>query len=208
MPPKLLLLLLLPWLVGLGGCARSVRAVALVEEEAVFVPAAEEKPQPPPVAAPKRTAPKVTTDDALLAPLSPPVLELPPVALKLKRPLSRPQVVQGEVLPPNTTPPQLEPPVFVVGDRLRMESLNLNQALPTSLVSQQQGTDRASLEDPTQEEGMALPTTVPVEERTVGVPFQRQTIPDPFENYAPVRLPNPLPETPTPPVSPIRLPRS
>ncbi len=101
--------------------------------------------------------------------------------------------------------PQAQP--LAVGERTKEPGADVNKPAPLPILGQQLP-DRASLADATSEaSGTAvISATMPVRQQTV--PFQRLAVPDPYENYRPLRLPVPAeatdpvtgsPRTPTQP---------
>jgi hypothetical protein len=138
-----------------------------------------------------------------LAPVHP---GIPRAALEPKRPILRPRLVSEETLDGREAPVLPELQSFPTGAKTREEGVDVNQPPPLPLLGQYLP-DRASLEDPTTETSInaAMAATVPL--RAVPVQFQRQSIPDPFENYNPVRLSSPPAEDSEPPLGPVRNPK-
>ncbi len=71
------------------------------------------------------------------------------------------------------------------GERIRLPAANLNQPAPLPVLAQPLP-DRASLDDPTTEVSLAEAVMGVVPPRTTPAPFQKQTLPDPFEFRQPV----------------------
>ncbi len=57
--------------------------------------------------------------------------------------------------------------------------------------------ERAALEDPTRDASAAAAVAAPIPQRTRPLPFQRLSVPDPFENRGPVQLKEEPPEDST-----------
>lgn len=76
---------------------------------------------------------------------------------------------------------------FPAQERVRIESEDIAQpvALPRQAVPL---VDRPPLSDPTAEASLTTALTAPLPERTTPAPFQRYTLPDPFENHDTVKL--------------------
>lgn len=150
---------------------------------------------------------ELAPDDLLEpAPISPAVLELPRTSLKLTTTLhGRPTPIAGEMLPvPGSRPPiPIDPPLWALDDRIRVEGLDTAKSLHLDYLAGPVP-DRASLDDPTQEEGVLPPVPLLIEERKEGISLGRLGIPDPFENHGSVQLPIVLPELPIPPIRPNR----
>jgi hypothetical protein len=81
----------------------------------------------------------------------------------------------------------------------KLSAPDIEQPPPLPLLAGPQ-TDRASLTDPTAQASQeaALAGTLPV--RTAPAPFERQNVPDPFENRQAVQVRTPPPERPAPPL--------
>jgi hypothetical protein len=92
--------------------------------------------------------------------------------------------------------PDMQP--MVVGERTKQPGADVNKPAPLPILGQPVP-DRASLADATGDaSGSAvIAATMPIRSRPV--PFQRLSVPDPFENYRPLRLA--LPEEATEPVA-------
>jgi hypothetical protein len=92
-------------------------------------------------------------------------------------------------------------PVLQGGERFRLPSVDVNQLPPLPLMTPRSVSDRAPLEDPTAEVSTNAALSAILPQRTRPVPFQRLTIPDPFENRRPVQMDSALPERNDPPVT-------
>jgi hypothetical protein len=115
-------------------------------------------------------------------PLAPTDPAMPQAVLEPKRPALAPHLLNDESLDAGDfgKPPAAQS--FATGPRIRDAGVDVNQPPPLPPLGGPVP-DRASLEDPTAEYSVtaALAAVVPL--RTSPAPFQRQGIPDPFENY-------------------------
>ena len=117
----------------------------------------------------------------------------PPVAGEPKRqaPPLQPRLVVEETLGLGLADPQPpQPRLFVVGDRVRLPSADAGQPPPLPILAQPTA-DRAPLDDPTVEASASAATAATMPQRTNPVPYFRVTLPDPFANRQPLRLPLP-----------------
>ncbi len=126
-------------------------------------------------------------------PLPPPSSLAPPplVPAEHNRQSVQPRLVVEETLGlglGDPEPPQ--PRSFFVGDRIRLSSVDVNQPVPLPILAQPTQ-DRASLDDPTGDASAAAATAAAMPQRTNPVPYVRVTLPDPFANRQPLRLPVP-----------------
>jgi hypothetical protein len=154
-----------------------------------------------------RRLPGPTSLEAPALALPPAQVSVPRAALEPKRPALQPRLVLDDALDGDGAPSLPEVRTFFTGEKTKdTTGLDVNRPPPLPVLGQPTP-DRASLEDPTIDESIqaAVAATVPL--RVNPVPFQRQSIPDPFENYNPVRLSDPSPEDSTPPVGPARNPK-
>jgi hypothetical protein len=163
------------------------------------------RPLPEPAAKPRRF--KVSPSlEAPELPLPPSLAghAAPPPERPRKPPLPRlitPEAMTGLTL--EVALPKAQP--MPVGVRAKEVGPDVNKPAPLPILGQQVP-DRASLADATTEASAAamLQATMPVRQRAV--PFLRLTIPDPFENYRPLRLPL-LPESTQPVTASPRTPQ-
>jgi hypothetical protein len=139
-------------------------------------------------------------------PLPPALPGMPRVNLEPKRPVLLPRLVLDETLGEGVLLNLPEAHIFVTGEKMKDKGIDVNQPPPLPTQSQPVP-DRASLEDPTLEASIVAAVAAKVPLRTGPVPFQRVSIPDPFENYNPVRLSQPPTEDSQPPVGPARNPK-
>jgi len=102
---------------------------------------------------------------------------------------------------PGPVPVLPKAPALPKGERFRLPSVDANQLPPLPLLTPRSVSDRASLEDPTAEVSANAALSAILPQRTRPVPFQRLTIPDPFENRRPVQVDSALPERNDPPVT-------
>lgn len=142
-------------------------------------------------AGPRRAPPAGLQAPAL--PLTPPpsLAPPPPVLSERNRKSVQPRLVVEEALAlgrGDPEPPQ--PRSFVVGDRIRLPSADVNQPPPLPILAQPT-VDRASLDDPTVDASAAAATAATMPQRTYAVPYARVTLPDPFANRQPLSLPVP-----------------
>lgn len=160
----------------------------------------------------RRTTPKRTPAPPSLesptVPLPPAVTMLPSAQLGPKRPLLQPRLVLEEALgdPLELVVPQVQ--TFVAGNRVKLPSVDLNEPPPLPLLTQQAIPDRASLEDATVETSTSAALAAPLPQRTEMAPFQRLTIPDPYENRRPLPPESMPAESNEPPVSAPQTPRN
>jgi hypothetical protein len=84
------------------------------------------------------------------------------------------------------------------GARTREAGMDINKPAPLPILGQPVP-DRASLADATADASAAAVVAAPMPVRRLNVPFLRLALPDPFENYRPLRLP--LPPESTDPVT-------
>jgi len=140
------------------------------------------------------------------APLPPQVASLPRLPDAPRRPLL-PQVVAPEPLfgmeeVIGGLPHALS---FPAQERVRIESEDV--ARPVALPRQAQPlSDRAAVADPTADVSRSAALSAPLPERETPAPFQRITLPDPFENQETVKLNVPDGEE-TLPDGTVRLPK-
>jgi hypothetical protein len=100
----------------------------------------------------------------------------------------RPELVQEEALEESFAEPTVpQKPRFVASRPFRVSSEEA--ALPPPLpVMAQAVPDRVSLEDPTMEASTAAVLAAPLKPRARPVPYQRMTVPEPYENRRPLTL--------------------
>jgi len=91
-----------------------------------------------------------------------------------------------------------QPKPLPVGERTKEFGPDVKTPAPLSVLGQPVP-DRASLADATGDASAAAAISAPMPARGQTVPFQRLAVPDPFENYRPLRLP--VPAEPTDPVT-------
>ncbi len=91
------------------------------------------------------------------------------------------------------------------GDKPDPFTVDVNRPPPLPMLGRPVS-DRASLEDPTTDAAAAAATAATVPQRTNPVPFQRLSVPDPFENRGPVQLKETPAEDATPPLAAPRTP--
>ncbi len=146
------------------------------------------RPLPPPDAVASPELPLTPNQAGLPRPLlTPPAPKLKPHAPPEETPLSS---YRGE--PTGPTAQHLP-----AGARVHVASVDVE--LPVALpILARPDVDRVSLDDPTSDDSLraALAEVPPV--RSTPIPFQRRTLPDPFENAQTVRLKTPPPEDGTP----------
>jgi hypothetical protein len=152
---------------------------------------------------PRRSPPASLELPAL--PLTPAVAPLPRVDLEPRKAELRPRLVVDEKLAPGFDVVLPQAQSLPTSERLRQVGIDVNMppALPVLAVP---FPDRASLDDPTVEASAAAALAAVIPERTTPVPFGRISVPDPFENHAPVRLAGSPAEPAVPPVGPPRTP--
>jgi hypothetical protein len=149
-------------------------------------------PERQPLPTDRSTGPRPRT---LPRSLDNPAPELPPVALLVPRLPSgsgatklRPRWTLEETLDGLTEPPRLIVAPLPEGPRIRLPAADLNQPAPLPLLARPLP-DRASLDDPTTEVSLAEAVMGIVPPRPTPSPFQKQTLPDPFEFRQPVGQP-------------------
>jgi len=154
--------------------------------------------------APRRQSPPASME-APMVPLAPVVVSLPRVPLNATRPALLPHLVVEETLEGAAAPalPQARP--LPTGEKSHVASADVNKPMPLPLLARPV-TDRASLEDPTTEASAAAATAATVPQRTNPVPFQRLSVPDPFENRGTIQLKETPAEDTTPPLASPRTP--
>jgi hypothetical protein len=106
----------------------------------------------------------------------------------VKRSPVRPELVQPEALEESFLEPEVpRRPSFVTGKRTSVPSEDVALPPPLPLLAQRVP-DRVSLEDATMEVSTraALSAALPV--RSMPAPYQRVTVPDPYENRIPLTL--------------------
>jgi hypothetical protein len=132
-------------------------------------------------------APKHLEDPEL--PLTP-VASVPPTMPEPGHKPVLPRLVTAEALSGllEVALPQAQP--MVVGDRVRQPSADVNQP-PHLPILARPLPDRASLNDATTDASAAAVVGATIPTRVIVVPFQRQALPDPYENRRPLRLPVP-----------------
>ncbi len=147
--------------------------------------------RPGALADPARPAPSVVPPPSLAEPnLDLPTVtpDLPRLPEVVKRSPTRPEFVQEEALEEAFhEPPLPSRPAFVTGERTRIPSVSA--ALPPPLpILAQPVPDRVSLEDATMEVSSAAALTAAMPNRTTLAPYQRMTVPEPFENRQPLTM--------------------
>jgi hypothetical protein len=125
--------------------------------------------------------------------------ELPPVATLVPRLPSRtrsspvqPRLTLEETLDDLAEPTRLGLAPLPEGPRIRQPAADLSQPVPLPILARQLS-ERASLDDPTTEVSLAEAVMGIVPPRTTLAPFQKQTLPDPFEFRQPVGRPALIP---------------
>ncbi len=128
----------------------------------------------------------------------PPSLAPPPLApAEHNRKPLEPRLVTEETLGLDLADPEPpQPRRFVVGDRVRLPSADVNQPPPLPILARPTP-DRASLDDPTGDASTAAALAASMPHRVNPVPYFRVTLPDPFADRVPLRLPAP-PEAASP----------
>jgi hypothetical protein len=102
--------------------------------------------------------------------------------------------------------PQLPPgPDLPVGERIRVPSPDVNQPVPLAPLAQPVS-ERPGQEDPTADFSQAAVRATPLPVRANPAPFERLTLPDPFEHRQTVRLTNTPAEEAKPVTASPRLP--
>jgi hypothetical protein len=125
-------------------------------------------------------------------PLPPSQAAPPPVPGERNRKSPAPRLVSEETLGLGRGDPQPPAPrAFYVGDRTRLPSVDVNQAPPLPILTQQPTPDRASLDSPTADDSAAAALSAPMPQRTRPVAYSRLTLPDPFDNRRPLNIPVP-----------------
>ncbi len=152
----------------------------------------------------RQTAPASLEAPSLALPPAQPAM--PRVALEWKRPTLLPRLVIDETLGGGAEPGLPEALAFATGAKTRDAGVDVNQPPPLPRLGQPVP-DRASLEDPTTEASMSAAIAAKVPLRTRPAPFQRLSIPDPFENYIAVPKSALPPEPAEPPLGPARNPK-
>jgi hypothetical protein len=144
--------------------------------------------------------------------LESPTLPLPPaVPIESRLPVGarkdtlQPRLTIEETLGGGHAPVLPQTTTFSTSDRVRISSVDVNQPPPLPILAQPVP-DRASLDDATGDASAAAVLSGTMPERANPVPFQKLTIPDPFENRLPVQLkeipaedPQPVVASPKPP---------
>jgi hypothetical protein len=123
-----------------------------------------------------------------------PVLPLPPSAAAVPEltaaPITvafSPRLVMEEPLADFVDAAPLPPaPPMPVGARIRVTSVDVNQPIPLP-VRNQPVPDRASLEDPTADYSAAAAVAAKMPTRKAKAPFQKLTLPDPYDHRRPAR---------------------
>ena len=138
-------------------------------------------------------------------PLPSATLDLPRLPDVVKKTAVQPEFAQEEGL--EDTLYELQPPskpAFVTGKRTRVESEDV--ALPPPLpVLARPTPDRVSLDDPTMEASTLAVLSAPVLAQRKPAPYQRMTVPEPYEHHRPLTMtlpeerPAPVAATPRPP---------
>jgi hypothetical protein len=142
----------------------------------------------------------------VMAQLESPELPLPPtLAGHAALPPDRPR---KPLLPRLVTPEALfglalevglpQPKPLPVGERTKEFGPDVKTPAPLPILGQPVP-DRASLADATGDASAAAAVSAAMPARSQTLPFQRLAVPDPFENYRPLRLP--VPAEPTDPVT-------
>jgi hypothetical protein len=110
----------------------------------------------------------------------------------VKRPPARPELVQPEALEESFLEPEVpRRPSFVTEKRIHVPSEDV--ALPPPLpVLAQPVSDRVSLDDATMDVSTAAALSAAMPVRSTPAPYQRMTLPDPFENRLPLTLTVPV----------------
>jgi hypothetical protein len=124
-----------------------------------------------------------------------PVLPLPPTEAALpERPAETttvafsPRMVMEEPLADFADAAPLPPaPPMPVGGRIRVHSVDVNQPIPLPLRNQPVP-DRASLEDPTADYSTAAALAARMPAHKGKAPFQKLTLPDPYDHRRPTRI--------------------
>ena len=147
-------------------------------------------PGEPGAAGPRRLPPPAGLTVPPLPP--PPSLALsPPAPAERNRKPLEPRLVGEETLGLDRGDPEPpQPRSFVVGDRVRLPSEDVNQPAPLPILARPTP-DRASLDDPTGDASAAAALAASMPQRTNPVPYFRVTLPDPFADRRPLRLPVP-----------------
>jgi hypothetical protein len=146
---------------------------------------------PPPVPQPRFADPTLA-----LPAVTPDLPRLPGV---VKKAPVRPEFVQAEALEESFLEPQVpRQPAFATGKRTHVPSEDA--ALPPPLqVLATPVPDRVSLEDATMDASTGAAVAAVLPERTAPAPYQRMTVPEPFENRRALTLS--IPEERTEPAS-------
>ena len=145
-------------------------------------PADVHGPLTEPAAGPRR-APAAGLSTPRPPPPPPSLAPPPPVLAERNRKPVQPRLVVEETLGlgrGDPEPPQ--PRSFVVGDRIRLPSADVNQPPPLPILAQPTA-DRASLDDPTVDASAAAATAATMPQRTNAVPYA------PRDAARPVRQP-------------------
>ncbi len=161
-------------------------------------------PKTPVVKQPRRLPPPASLESPTL-PLAPVVVSLPRVSLTPKRPGLTPRLVLDETLDGAGSPILPQSRALVTGDKTRMPSVDVNQPVALPVLARPTP-DRASLEDPTTEASAAAAVSAPAPQRTASLPFQRLSVPDPFEHRTAVHLKETPADETTPPLGSPRTP--
>jgi hypothetical protein len=119
-----------------------------------------------------------------------PIASVPPTMREPGRKSVLPRLVTAEALSGllEVALPQAQP--MVVGDRVRQPGADVNRPPPLPILGRPLP-DRASLNDATTDASAAAVVGATMPARVKVVLFQRQALPDPYENRRPLRLPLP-----------------
>jgi hypothetical protein len=147
--------------------------------------------RPGALANPTRSAPPVVPSPRLAEPgLDLPAVtpDLPRLPEVVKRVPSGPEFVQQEALEDSFLLPELPArPAFAIGERTRISSPDASVPPPLPVLAQPV-LDRVSLDDATMEVSTAAVLSTAMPERSTPAPYQRMTVPEPFENRDPLTL--------------------
>jgi len=121
-------------------------------------------------------------------PLPPTVVTLPRLMLPPSGSTPKPQVIHEESLSQTPGDPLVpRRPSFYSGKRAREYSVDARLPPPLPLLAQPVP-DRASLDDATLEVSTAAALAAPLPRRTAPAPYNRVTVPDPYEHRLPLLL--------------------
>jgi hypothetical protein len=154
-------------------------------------------------------APKPARSHLLAGPRGLEQPDLPPAAYAGSAP-KLPSLVSSKPLLPRPLPQEMplaheqtdqrlpSPIKLPTGSPVRVAGPDVQQTPPLPILARPQS-GSGSVTDPTAEASQAAALAAPVPVRTRPAPFDRPSIPDPFENRHAVHLHTPPPKTPLPP---------